>query len=441
MFKKLRNRFLILNLVIISVTMLLAFASIYLVTYRNVQNDIDMYLVRISEPNHKIDKLPGLSQLRPDSMQPSSVDNTKTNEVMVPPIENMEPPADRSISFSVITDQQWNKIYIASNLNMDDDFYESAKNIAVSQNKNTGRFKLDDSYWAYLIKPFSSGYRISFLDATDQHAILTNLVYTFLVVAFIMLILIFLISRFFANKSIMPVKAAFDKQKQFIADASHELKTPLAVINTNVDVLLSNSEDTISKQAKWLHYIKSESDRMTKLTNDLLYLTQVDYSDVKTIYSIFNLSETAENVILTMEAVIFEHNLSLHYEIEPGLKVRGNAEEIHEVIMILLDNALKYTNANGFVDISLKRRHNDAVLTVTNTGEGIPEEHIEKIFDRFYRTDKSRSRKLGGYGLGLAIARAIIEQHKGRIYAKSTVHEKTSFYVELPLVSDVAREV
>jgi len=440
-FKRLRNRFLILNLVLITVMMLIAFASIYLVTYSNVQSDIKMNLSRISDFGHKLDKNPGLSQIRPDATQPAPVEN------MQPPTENMEPPIDstvssteRSVSFTITTDLQWNKTSLTSLFDMDNEFYENAKNTAVSQNKDTGRFKLDGDHWAYQIKPFFNGYKIVFLYITDQQAILTNLIYTFIIVALIMFILIYLISRFFANSSIMPIKAAFDKQKQFIADASHELKTPLSVINTNVDVLLVNGEDTINKQSKWLHYIKSESERMAKLTNDLLYLTQVDYSDVKTIHAGFNLSETVENVILTMEAVIFEHNISLHYEIEPNLITRGNCEEIHEVVMILLDNALKYTNVNGSVTIALKKRHNDIVLSVTNTGEGIPEEHLEKIFDRFYRTDKSRSRKLGGYGLGLAIAKAIIEQHKGRIYAKSILNEKTTFYVEMPLANDDIKE-
>jgi signal transduction histidine kinase len=247
-----------------------------------------------------------------------------------------------------------------------------------------------------------------------------------------MLIVILFISRFFANKAIKPVKDAFDKQKQFIADASHELKTPLAVINTNVDVLLSNGEDYINSQSKWLHYIKSEAERMAKLTNDLLYLTQMDYSDIKMIFTDLNLSETVENVILTMEAVIFEHRITLNYDIEPNLVINGNAEQIQQIVMILLDNAIKYTNSNGAVSISLKKNYNNILLSVKNTGEGISEEHIDKIFDRFYRTDKSRARKSGGYGLGLAIAKAITEQHGGKIFVRSVLNESTTFTVELP---------
>lgn len=227
------------------------------------------------------------------------------------------------------------------------------------------------------------------------------------------------------------MKEAFDKQKQFIADASHELKTPLTIINTNADVLLSNSDDTIHNQSKWLHYIKSETERMTSLTNDLLYLTEMDDSRSTMIYSKFNLSEAVENIILTMEAIIFEKRISLEYDIEPNLTVMGNSEQIKQVIMILLDNAVKYTNSKGSVTLSLKKQHNDMVLSVTNTGEGIAPEHLARIFDRFYRTNASRARKQGGYGLGLAIAKSIVEQHKGKIYAKSTVGESTTFYVHL----------
>ena len=463
MFTKLRNRFLVLNMVIISITMLIAFASIYIITYNNVNNEINMSLRRISgfgrdgmlpQPPQITAKAaqdgisgpfqseagniagPDIGIIQPNHHNPDESNSDQNaleqNNAAQPPTSGNK-PVDRFVTFAVITDSQWNIKTVVSLFKMDSPFYEEAKNIALSQNKENGKFRLDGNNWAYDIKPVTNGYRVTFLDISPQQSILTNLIYTFLAVALITLVLIFLISRFFANKSIKPVKDAFEKQKQFIADASHELKTPLAVIDTNVDVLLSNSADTIENQSKWLQYIKSASVRMAKLTNDLLYLTQVDHSDRKMIFTAFDMSETVQSAILTMEAIIYEHNLSLRYDIEPGLVTYGNCEEIKEVVMILLDNALKYTNANGSVDISLKRRHNDIVLAVSNTGEGIPEDQLGRIFDRFYRIDKSRSRALGGYGLGLAIAKAIIEQHKGRIYAKSVINEKTTFCVELPL--------
>lgn len=415
MFKQLRNKFLILNLVIISIMMVIAFSSIYLITYNNINRDIDAELRRISDFNRRLNE--GPREMNRD-------------------FDNKEAPPDRSLSFTLITDSKGTITSSFSVFEMGEAFYEAAKQEALSQNTNKGKFKLDGYYWTFIKVPHLYGYKLVFLDITSQQSILTNLIYTFLLVAFAMLIVIFFISRFFANKAIMPIKEAFDKQRQFIADASHELKTPLAVINTNVDALLSNSEDSINNQSKWLHYIKSEVERMTKLTNDLLYLTQMDYSDMKMIFSDFNLSETVESVILTMEAVIFENDILLNYDIEPNLITHGNNEQIKEVVMILLDNALKYTNPKGKVDVALKKSHNSIVLSVTNTGKGIPEEHIDKIFDRFYRIDKSRSRNSGGYGLGLAIAKAIVDQHGGKISARSILNESTTFSVELPRINN-----
>ncbi|MBW4084464.1 cell wall metabolism sensor histidine kinase WalK [Paenibacillus sp. S150] len=424
MFKKLRNRFLIVNLATISVMMLIAFASIYVITYRNVQSDINMDLHRIADYQQNG---PGEAAGRPGTGGGGGA-QPKDNG----PMGDGNQPPERSISFTVQTDANGTLVDKESKFTMDDEFYAAALKEALGIGKDTGRFTLDGSRWIFTVKHTADGEIIVFLDITAQQKILTNLIYTFTAVGLLMLIILYFTSRFFANRSIAPVREAFNKQKQFIADASHELKTPLTIINTNADVLLSNSNDTIRNQAKWLQYIKSETERMTRLTNDLLYLTEMDDSRTGMIHSRFNMSDAVENIILTMEAVIFEKNVSFDYDIEPGLAIQGNSEQIKQVVMILLDNAVKYTNPKGSVKITLKKQNNDVLLSVSNTGEGIAAEHLTRIFDRFYRTDTSRARKQGGYGLGLAIAKSIVDQHKGRIYAKSVVGESTTFYVQLP---------
>ncbi|ASA24751.1 sensor histidine kinase [Paenibacillus donghaensis] len=430
MFKKLRNRFLIVNLVTISVIMLVAFAAIYVIMYRDVQGEINMDLYRISDSyGRESGKYLGPRMGGADSpLTPAAGElPDKGGKAYNPP--------ERFISFMVQTDKEWKLTGKESRFEIDTEFYALALAEAVaennSRNKDTGQFTLDGNHWIYTVQPNDEGYKLVFLDITAQQEILTKLIYTFTVVGLAMLIILFFTSRFFANRSIRPVREAFNKQKQFIADASHELKTPLTIINTNADVLLSNREDTIHNQSKWLHYIKSETERMTKLTNDLLYLTEMDDSRTGMVAARFNLSEAVENIILTMEAVIYEKNIALDYHIQPGLTVQGNSQQLQQVVMILLDNAVKYTNPKGAVTLSLTRQHNDVVLSVTNTGEGIAPEHLTRIFDRFYRTDASRARKQGGYGLGLAIAKSIVDQHKGRIYAKSVVGESATFYVQL----------
>ncbi|MNM35918.1 Alkaline phosphatase synthesis sensor protein PhoR [compost metagenome] len=421
MFKKLRNRFLILNLVIISVMLLISFTSIYAITHKNIYTQIDMDLDKLSGNDDKGNK-PKINGDMPNDKQMDGPQNDFTKG---------QGPMER-YAFTVTTDGNWNKLSTFSRFSISDEFYESAKKAAINKKVNRGYISVDDTDLAFVINHTSSGYNLYFLDITFQKNTLRSLIYTFTIVAFFMLIIIFLISRFFANRSIQPIKEAFDKQKQFIADASHELKTPLTVINTNVDVLLSNKDDLIHNQSKWLYYIKSEAERMNKLTSDLLYLAQVDYSDVKMIFSDFNLSEAVEHIILTMEGVVFENNIALHYDIEPNLIVSGNIEQLKQVILIFLDNAIKYTDKKGKINLVLNKAHNKINLSVTNTGKGIPEEHISKIFNRFYRTDKSRARDSGGYGLGLSIAKAIVEQHNGKISVKSIVDKETTFTIELP---------
>ncbi|MCI3921176.1 HAMP domain-containing histidine kinase [Paenibacillus sp. TRM 82003] len=443
MFKKLRNRFLVLNLVIISVMMLISFATIYTITYRNVRADIDMELFRIADFYEKPGGKPGYGQ-DPDLQVPGDrgpppeeepIGDSNAGGPSAGPTREGGPP-ERSVHFTIVTDAEGAVLLVASRFEMDDAFYATVAGAALSEGREVGQLRADGNDWAYVSQPMSDGgARLVFLDVTARQAILTNLVYTFLVVGFVMLIVIFFLSRFFANRSIAPVQEAFDKQKQFIADASHELKTPLAVIRTNVDVLLANEEDTVRNQSKWLRYIQSETDRMSKLTSDLLYLTRMEDAREEVVFAKFSMSDAVENVVLMLEAAIFEKRLTLESDIEPGLAAFGNAEQMKQVVLILLDNAMKYANDGGAIQVNLSRQHNELLLSVANTGEGIAPEQLERIFDRFYRTDPSRARNRGGYGLGLAIAKSIVDRHKGRIYAKSALQGKTTFYVQLPPAS------
>ncbi|MBY9077906.1 HAMP domain-containing histidine kinase [Paenibacillus sp. HN-1] len=428
MFDKLRNRFLIVNLVTISLIMLVAFASIYIIMYQNVRADIDMELHRSADsPQKSPGQRDGGSPGQPDQGSPSGGGGPTDGGSGGGGGQAFE----RSVAFTVQTDKTYEITTTKAPFDMDASLYPQALQEALSMKKDTGSFSLDGSKWTYLKQPNAEGYIFVFLDTSDRQDILTKLIYTFAAVGMVMLVVLYFTSRYFANRSIKPVKEAFEKQKQFIGDASHELKTPLAIINTNADVLLANSEDTIRNQSKWLNYIKSEAERMSRLTSDLLYLTEMDDSRTRMMVREFNMSEATENTILTMEAVIFEKQLSLDYDIEPGLMVRGSSEQIQQVLMILLDNAVKYVNPHGSINLTLKKAHNGILLSVSNTGAGIAPEHLTRIFDRFYRTDASRTRKQGGYGLGLAIAKSIVEQHKGKIYAKSIVGESTTFYVQL----------
>jgi len=205
-------------------------------TYADIQREIDRELRRISQLDRRPNAAPGQSRSRSDPR---------------PPPPGAEEPPDHSVSFFVATDDQGNVTTASSVFEMDEESYESAAQAALSRKRETGDFKLDGGHWAFRLNPTSNGYRIAFLDVSAQQAILARMIYTFLIVAAAMLIVMFLVSKFFADRAIVPIRAAFDKQKLFAADASHELRTPLAAIGSSVDVLLSNTEDPIKNHVKW----------------------------------------------------------------------------------------------------------------------------------------------------------------------------------------------
>ena len=257
----------------------------------------------------------------------------------------------------------------------------------------------------------------------DNNNVRNNLMTVFKnsLVFFLVLELIFIaIAKLISNWISKPVEEAFDKQKDFIADASHELKTPLSVITASAEALEKNP-----KEKKWLTNIKNESDRMNNLIIDLLDLAKTENGNIE--MSVGNLSKAVELSVLTFEGIAFEKNIKMDYHIDPNINMKMNENTIKQVIEILLDNAIKHSKEKGKIEVNLKETNN-IELTVSNLGEPIPKGEEEKIFDRFYRVDKSRNRDTNRYGLGLAIAKNIVTSHNGTIKAYSK-NGKTTFQI------------
>lgn len=415
MLKKLRNKMLMINMISTFFLIILAFSVIFAITYNNVQQDINESLFRAFS-FHGPFKAPEHGK-----NHPNRGGEEKPQRVL----------RDMHI-FSVFVEKD-GTVRTDSMFGENSEHYKTVANAALMQNSLKGEFKSESIVWRFDTHIMGNGEKIIALaDITAEKSFLRQLIITFVCCAAGLLIIVFALSLLFANRAISPVREAWEKQKQFVADASHELKTPLAAINTNIDVLLSQSDKTIAEQEKWLKYIKKEAERLTNLTGSLLFMAKMN-GEPKVEMKRVNFSEIAEAAVLNMEAVAFENGIRFDYDIEGNIFLsRANESNLTRLCLILLDNAVKYSKKDSTVDIRLfSDNAKSASFCVRNDSEPIPPEEVGKIFDRFYRVDKSRSSE--GYGLGLAMAKEITELHKGKIAVKSTQEYGTEFTVTLPL--------
>ncbi len=227
----------------------------------------------------------------------------------------------------------------------------------------------------------------------------------------ISIIIAYAISKKVSNMIVKPVKETMEGQKRFISDASHELKTPLAVIEANADVLESN----IGK-SKWMEYIQSEIASMDKLINNLLFLAKVENVKELKEKENFDLTQEVKMTASMFESMAYERKVKIEDKIDENVSFNGNKEDIKQVLSVLIENAIMHTKENGKIVVELNKEKGTTVLQVSNEGKEIPKEEREKIFERFYRVDKSRNRKEKRYGLGLAIAKSIVvEGYNGKI--------------------------
>ena len=314
------------------------------------------------------------------------------------------------------------EISTKDNPNLSEGSLLALADMILNKPKDRGRI----SGYLYLYLPSEDGTAIYFMDYEPERDMSMQLwmcLWVGLAGMLIILIPVIFLSRWIAR----PVQLAFESQKQFIADASHELKTPLTIITTNAEVLEGTLPDN-----KWLNYILEQSRRMKILINSLLDLARLDSGNNKTAFQSFDLSKTVRKAALSFESLAYEYDKKYSWDIADGLSLYGNEENIRQLVTILLDNAFKYSDDKGCITISLTSSGGKKQLLVHNTGKGIADKDQKHIFERFYRVDSSRSRLFGGYGLGLAIAESIVENHNGQIRVKSDGKSYTDFCVLLP---------
>ena len=296
------------------------------------------------------------------------------------------------------------------------------ENIASNIIKKDNKLKIGNLYNNKYSYNYTSNDKIIIMNTKNINNKLITILIKSLILLLIIEILIYFISKLITKWITKPAYESFNKQKDFIADASHELKTPLAVIMASSDELVSDK-----KNSKYIENIKYESERMNKLIASLLDLSKLERNSKET-YKEENISKIIEKICLTFEAIAFENNINIKTNIEDKIMFNCNKDDIEKLISIILDNAIKHSYKDSNIIINTKKIKNNIEIEIINSGDSINPGDEEKIFERFYRADKSRNRNDNRYGLGLAIAKSIVINHNGSIKAYSK-NQKTTFKI------------
>lgn len=353
--------------------------------------------------------------------------------------------AEALMLFSVATDLS-GRIFYTANYLVKPDFVENLLETVDSLaydgevlEKERGDVQFYDLKFAYLVSPQNNGVIYAFISTEYRDNMLRLYIILSVGGLIVSLVAVFFISAYLAGKAIAPIRDSMEKQEKFIADASHELRTPLAVIRSNVEMIIDAPQLTVEENMKWLEYILKESKRMAKMTQDLLFLGKADIAQ-KNKRTLDVQKEKVNLSVLVLEVYdsfmkLFEENglYDNNCIIAQDICIYADENRIRQLVTVLLDNAIKYTKEGG-ITIELEHDAEFAYIKVSDTGQGIPEDMLEKIFERFVRTDKARSRAAGGAGLGLSIAKTIAEEHGGKISVESEVGKGSVFCVKLPLV-------
>ncbi|MBF7096606.1 sensor histidine kinase [Alkalibacter mobilis] len=358
------------------------------------------------------------------------------------PNEGIGSGIDIENSYSRIEYILWNEnldLVNLSNLreNLLDVTFIQAKNALENRNSYYSSMTLSGVkyriYNVYALTKSGSPYIIQVFQSRVIDDLITRQIFVVVMgIGIVSLIVLIFISAHLAKKSLEPVRQTYERQKEFIADASHELRTPLTIIRTSAELLTMKEDEKIKDNLKWIDNISVETENMSKLIENLLTLAQADNKQIPVEMARVDLSKLAYEAGEKFQLIAKEKGLELESIISDNVNIYGDKDKLNQLIVILLDNGIKYTPKSGKITLSLMNTAEKAIISVKDTGIGMTEEDRERIFERFYRVDKARFREEGGAGLGLSIAKWIVDEHKGKISVESQLNEGSNFIVELP---------
>jgi len=415
MISKLRRRYTILVTASILILMCVLVAIMNIINYSTVVRETDEILDVISQPNNVFfekkdetnrDMRNNINNFIPRGMSPEVPYESRFFTVSV--------SADGTIAES-----DFSKI-----LSVDDDTVKKYVDKAVNSNSERGfadnfRFSKTDS-GLYT--------KIVFLDCGRKIDAFKAFLWTSLAVGMGGCLVVFVLFLFVSGRIVKPIAESYEKQKRFISDAGHEIKTPLTIIRANVDLLELDGEK------EELTEIKNQSERLTKLTNDLVYLSKMDEKEHTIQKIVCPMSDIVSETANSFKAPVTAKNIGYYVKIASGITVKAAPDALEQLVSVLIENAVKYTPETGIISVDLSVQKKNAVLCVSNTTTVIPsEDSLKNLFDRFYRTDKSRNSETGGHGIGLSIAKAITDAHGGTIVANVNSPNVFCITVSLPI--------
>lgn len=407
MIKKLRIKLIAASMASLFLVLFVIGGIVGILNYRKIINDADRILEVLGENAGKFpQKFPGERKNGRYGMSP-------------------ELPYE-SRYFSVLLDENGSIILTDTSKIVSIDTEKAMEYASKLWEKEKEKGFLDDyRYWRC---SYNEEVRIIFLDCRRQLDNFHNFLLTTFGVSSLGLLSVFILMVYLSARIVKPFSDNYEKQKRFITDAGHELKTPLAIIEADTEVLEMDFGEN-----EWLQDIHGQTKRLADLTNALVVLSRMEEGENRDMKIEIPLSDIVEEVCHTFRAPAKVQEKSLVNAIEPMISMKGDEKAIRGLVTILLDNAVKYTNNKGQISVTLKKKKNRIYLSVFNTTEHISKEQISHLFDRFYRTDASRNSQTGGYGLGLSIAVATVDSHRGKIIAETEDEKSLRITVILPI--------
>lgn len=453
MIKKLKIRFIALAMVSLTILLAAIVAGMNIINYNKVVSDADTRLDVISENSEwLLNKPEGSDEYAGGPLggggENGSIGRGNRNEDGEffgpggrggPSMTRDE--AEESRFFIVVTDADGNitqtnidRIYAVDSQEASD----YAKQALASGNDRG----FTDEY-RYSVNRTGSETRITFLDCGRVLESFRDFLRASILMSLAGLVIVFAVICFFAERIVRPVAESYEKQKRFITDAGHEIKTPLAIIRANLDLLDMQTDDIEAAHGKsaetdelrdGLSEIGSQVSRLTDLTNDLVYLSRMEEAESSLIMTDVPLSEIAADSVSSFESLAKEHGRSISADIEEGVTVRGSTKELEKLMSIILQNAVKYSAGDQPIEVSVKKEGKSALIEVRNAvSDELTSEDLSHVFERFYRMDASRNSETGGHGIGLSMASAIVRSHDGKISARTTDGHDFVITAALPL--------